>query len=65
MTPVMCVVRICEDDILVTVAFCTPMMNESNNTVTGTVKGVCQSSVTAPTKPNSSINRASISSGRA
>ena len=65
MTPVMCVVRIWAEDILVTVAFCKPMMKDSSSTVTGTANGVCQSSVTAPTSPNTSISSATMSSGSA
>ena len=38
----MWVVRICEADILVTVAFCTPIMNDSSSTVAGTANGVRQ-----------------------
>jgi len=65
MVPVMWVVRICAADILVTVAFCRPMMKDSNNTVTGTAKGVRQCIVAAPSRPNTSMSSASISSGSA
>jgi hypothetical protein len=63
-TPVMWVVRICADDILVTRAFCSPMVNASSSTVTGTANGVWRSSV-APTRPNTSSRPASSSSGSA
>ena len=64
-TPVMCVVRICEDDILVTVAFCNPMMKDSSSTASGTANGVGQASMAAPSTPKSSISAASSSSGSA
>ena len=64
-TPVMCVVRICDDDILVTVAFCSPMMKDSSSTVMGTEKGVRQASVRAPTSPNTSMSSATSTSGSA
>lgn len=61
----MWVVRIWDEDILVTVAFCRPMMKDSRSTVMGTEKGVRQSSVMAPTRPNTSMSRATTTSGSA
>ena len=63
--PVMWVVRIWDEDILVTVAFCRPMMKDSSSTVSGTAKGVGQLRVMAPTRPNSSMSTDSSSSGSA
>ena len=63
--PVMWVVRITDDDILLTVAFCKPIMKDSSSTVAGTANGVRQWSVAAPISPNTSINSATRSSGSA
>ncbi|MNU00022.1 hypothetical protein D3C72_2430360 [compost metagenome] len=57
--------RIWDEDILVTVAFCKPMMKDSSNTVVGTANGVRQLSVMAPTKPNTSMSAATTSKGSA
>ena len=62
--PVMCVVRIWAEEILVTRAFCRPMMKASNSTVKGTANGVWRLKV-LPIRPNSSISTASSSKGSA
>ena len=64
MTPVMCVVRIWECEILLTSAFCKPMVKASTSTVSGTANGVWRLRV-APIRPNSSSSKASSSSGKA
>ena len=64
-TPVMCVVRMVALDILVSVAFCTPIMKDSSSTVMGTANSVFQFMVTEPTRPKSSMSKATSSSGRA
>jgi hypothetical protein len=64
MTPVIWVVRICEDEILLTSAFCKPMVKASTSTVSGTANGVWRLSV-APSSPNTSMSKASTSRGSA
>ena len=64
MMPVMCVVRICDDEILLTSAFCSPIVKASTSTVSGTANGVWRFSV-APIRPNTSSSKASASRGSA
>ena len=60
----MWVVRIWDDEILLTSAFCSPMVKASTSSVRGTVNGACWLRV-APIRPNSSSSTASTSKGNA
>ncbi|MCY1549708.1 hypothetical protein D9M68_858920 [compost metagenome] len=62
--PVMCVVRISALEILVTIAFCSPMMKLSTSTVVGRKMSTSTLRL-APSRPNSSSNTASSISEKA